>query len=242
MDEAKYSPGERSWREKWREKMRGGDFFVLSTARLDRLVKGSDVALDGFTTFAQQYPEARLIILNWGSDRSSLLERLAERGLADRVCVMAPAGKRLLIEYLRSADCLLDQFTIGYYGATALEAMACGTPVIMRIESAQYDALVPAGAPPVFQASTAAAVAEQLSRLASSPRLRISAGETARRWFMAAHGSSAWAPIYADLLAATAAGRRFDFRESSLNAPLGQSERTYHDAEKSRAPSFPDYQ
>ena len=112
----------------------GGDFFVLSTARADDVYKGSKIGISGFAEFSRTAPGARLVFVSWGRDIGGLKETAQRLGILDRVIFVPVSGKRRLVEYLRSADCLLDQFVVGYYGATALEAAACGTPVIMRYE------------------------------------------------------------------------------------------------------------
>jgi glycosyltransferase involved in cell wall biosynthesis len=240
FDETVYCPGPPRFREEWRQAV-GGSFFVLTTARLDRLFKGSDKALDGFARFARDFPEARLVSIGWGTDRQALMHELHQRGIADRVHVVPVSGKRRVIEYLRSADCLLDQFILGYYGATAIEAMGCGLPVVMRLERAQYEALLPAGAPPTLDASTPDEIAVRLAALAAAPEGLRRAREQARSWFLEAHASARWAGIYTDLLVATALGHRFPFRASPLRQPLSEAERAYHAAELAGAPAFPNY-
>ncbi len=150
VDDQIYRPGDPVYREEWRQRI-GGSFFVLSTARLDDYYKGSSVALDGFAQFAASHPEARLILIGWGEDLNRLRDRLARLGIAERTLILPVAGKRRLIDYLRSADCLLGQFVLGYYGAAGIEAMACGLPIVMKLNRAQYNAFCETGAPPVYR-------------------------------------------------------------------------------------------
>jgi glycosyltransferase involved in cell wall biosynthesis len=240
LDQTVYSPGEDAEREIWRQRT-GGSFFVLSTARLDDFYKGSSIGLKGFADFARRCPGARLIVLGWGQDLSQRLAELELLGIADRVLVLPIAGKRRVTRYLRSADCLIDQFVLGYYGATALEAMACGTPVIMRLEREQYDALCETGAPPVLDADTPEAVMRQLLALAANPDRRQSVAKAHRRWFLENHGDERWAADYENFLVSTAVGYRLDFRDSPLHAPLTTEERAYHAEELTNAPRFPSY-
>jgi glycosyltransferase involved in cell wall biosynthesis len=240
LDETVYSPGQSAYRDEWTESSRGS-FIVLSTARLDDYYKGSGVAIEGFARFSRKVPGARLVIVGWGSDRERYLSQLTRYGIADKVIVLPIAGKRRLIGYLRAADCLLDQFVLGYLGATALEAMACGLPVIMRLERGQYDALAETGAPPVLDADGPEQVLAHLSRLSEEPEYRASYSRLHRDWFLANHSSARWREAYVDMLTAVAAGHRFDFNGSPLAAPLGGDERAYHATELASAPSFPSY-
>jgi len=240
MDQTVYTPGRSEFREAWREQA-GGDFFVLHTARLDDIYKGSMIGLRGFMEFARQHPGARLVVLGWGVDKDKHLAELKKMGIGDRLLLLPLAGKRRLIRYLQAADCLIDQFILGYYGATGLEAMACGLPVIMRLEHEQYDAMCETGAPPVLNAATSDAVTRHLLDLSAHPEHRQVLANAHRAWFEANHGDERWATEYKNLLTATAAGYRFDFSESPLRRPLSSAERQYHAEQLASAPAFPNY-
>ncbi|HET9473626.1 MAG TPA: glycosyltransferase, partial [Steroidobacteraceae bacterium] len=219
LDEEAYSPGIGRFRSEWAAAI-GGEFFVLCTARLDDLYKGSKIALDGFARFAALNTGARLVVLGWGADRDKRLAGLRALGIADKTLVLPLSGKRRLIEYLRSADCLLDQLVLGYYGSTALESMACGLPVLMRLETDQYAALCETGAPPVLNCATPQDVAQALERLSTSEAWRRELGERHRAWFLANHSAGRWKDSYDALLALTVAGKRLEFSGSPLAEPL----------------------
>lgn len=240
IDTDAYAPGPSDARSAWQREV-GGDFFVLVTARLDRKWKGSHIGLDGFACFAARHPGARVVVIGWGEHTSELVAELDRRGLNGRYVRIPTSGKRKVVEYLRAADCVLDQFVIGYYGATALEAMATGVPVVMRLARDQYDALCPTGAPPVLDAATANDVDRQLERLVTSASDRAQIGERSRQWVERNHGVEVWRDRYVALLNATAAGAPFNFRHSPLAEPLSQLEHEYHAAGLRVAPAFPNY-
>jgi len=240
LDEEIYCPGASSYREEW-ARQSGGSFFVVSTARMDDFYKGSDIAIKGFAGFSRLVPEARIVLMGWGKDKEVCLERLKTYGIADKAILLPIAGKKRLIQYLRAADCLLDQFILGYYGATGLEAMACGLPVVMRLERAQYDGMCLTGAPPVLNASTAEEICAALLKLAVNPSQHKAIASAHREWFLANHGSGKWKDVYSDMLLAIAIGHKFDFSNSPLAAPLQEDESTYHTEELANAPAFPDY-
>lgn len=237
LDEEDYSPGPPVHRREW-EQRTDGSFFVLCTARLDDVYKGSHLALAGFRRLSERRPDARLVLIGWGEHEEESRARLREWGVAHLTLVLPVAGKRRIVDYLRSADVLLDQFSLGAYGATALEAMACGLPVAMRLELDQYAALCETGAPPVLNASAEEEIAANLNSLAESPALLADARAKHRAWFVANHGSSRWAEAYEDMLRATALGHRFSFAGSPLADPLGEDERAYHRDGLLRAPPF----
>ena len=240
IDTEQYAPGPSDARASWQQQV-GGDFFVLITARLDRKWKGSDIAIDGFARFAAQTPGARLVLIGWGSHNDELTRELDRRGLAGRYVRLPMSGKRKLVEYLRGADAVLDQFIIGYYGATALEAMSTGVPVVMHLARSQYDALCPTGAPPVLDASDSEAVADQLTGLAASNDRREATRHRSRQWVKRNHAVDVWRDQYVAVLNAAAGGATFDFSASPLSAPLSRDERAYHQAGLRSAPVFPNY-
>ena len=240
VDTERYAPGSREARSTW-QRQTGGDFFVLVTARVDRRWKGSQIGLEGFIQFAKGHPQARLVLIGWGENNAETVDELKRRGLEGRFIQLPISGKRKLVEYLRAADCLLDQFVIGYYGATALEAMATGVPVVMRLAKGQYDALCPTGAPPVLEARSPEEVAAQLAKLAASSDERGRVAAASRRWVEQNHGVEVWGDRYAALLNAVALGARLDFRRSPLRSRLDQNEIGYHAASLRAAPAFPNY-
>ncbi len=241
LDETQYCPGHGEARKEW-EAISGGDFFVLTTSRLDEKNKGSFLAIEGFAKFAQSCPGARLVAPSWGNDRKQADEAVAKLGIADRVIWLPLSGKAKVRDYLRSADVFIDQFVLGYFGAAGLEAMATGLPVIGRSEVAQYEALCETGAPPILQAQDAQGVMEVLGGLQSNPARRKQVGELTRKWFLENHGSARWIPHHEALLNATAAGHKVNWRRSPLQAAISDEEWAYHHAGLTAAPPFPNYQ
>ncbi len=241
IDTDQYSMGDATrLRSEWQKSI-GGNFFVLVTARLDRMWKGSDVGLEGFIDFARHFSEARLVVIGWGDETSVIKRLLEQNGLTDRFLFLPVAGKLRLIEYLRAAHCVLDQFKVGYYGATALEAMSCGKPVVMRILDRHYDALCPTGSPPVENAARADQVSDRLHMLAMDSRYYADRCREVRHWITENHSVQVWGSAYACLLKACAKGLLPDFRVAPLAAPLTQDEKDYHQAQINSAPSFPRY-
>lgn len=235
-----YCPGPPVWKGDWQRKI-GGRFFVLGTARIDDRYKGSNIALEGFARFATEMPDARLVLLGWGNDLAKYKARFQELGIADRVLLVPPSGKQRLIQYLRSADCLLDQFVLGYFGLTALEALSVGLPVIMRLEDKQYGAFLDTGPPPILNMDSADSVASILIRLSKDRDFQQGVIQESLDWFVRNASPQAWGKAYRDLLVAAAVGHKFDFRKSPLHAPLSQEERDYHRHELMHAPCFPNY-
>lgn len=240
LDQVQYSPGHGTARERW-EASGGGSFFVLSTSRLDENDKGSSLALEGFAEFSRRCPEARLVTVGWGTDASRAHDMARSLGISGKIIWLPLSGKEKLRDCLRSADCFIDQFVLGYFGAAGLEAMACGLPVIGRVESEQYEALCETGAPPILQAETGEQVARQLELLHADPDVRRGISERTRRWFVENHGSDRWIPEYQAVLSATARNLVPPLHDTPLNAPLSEAEENYHLSGLRCAPPFPQY-
>lgn len=240
VDDERYSPGAGHSRAGW-EVETGGNFFVLITSRQDYRFKGSDLAVRAFARLAAVASGARLIVTGWGADQEKTQALYQSLGILDKVHVVAIAGKRRLVDYLRSADCVLDQLTLGYFGSTGLEAMACGKPVVMNLNQMQYDALLPEGCAPVCQASSEDQVAMHLIQLERDRDYAKMCGSALRQWFLDTHGNEKWGRVYDAILAACSQGVLPSFNESPLEAPCNTGENCYHAAELAAAPTFPHY-
>ena len=241
MTKKSISPADaQATRAEWEREI-GGDFFVLTSMRIDKHWKGAHHALDGFAKFAAKVPGARLVVLSWGDDLEAAKATLEERNLSDRVLALPIVGKRRLVKYLQAADVVIEQFVLGYYGGSGLEAMACGKPVIMRLERDQYDALIESGAPPTLDAEDADGVERQLSRLYGDRQFAESVGRRTREWFLGAQSSLRWSNVYHVLLRAMALGIPLSTLGSPLLAPLSNTEIDYHSDQLRQAPRFPNY-
>jgi glycosyltransferase involved in cell wall biosynthesis len=240
IDQTVYSPGRGPLRNEWVTKT-GGDFFVLTSSRLDNRNKGSSIGLKGFATFTRQFPGARLVLFGWGKDRKLLEQSLVKLGIAERTLVLPVSGKERMRDALRSADVFIDQFVVGYFGSAGMEAMACGLPMIGRLERDQYEALCETGAPPVLHAENRTDVARHLERLYIEPNSRRTLADETRRWFVDNHGSDRWLAEHQAVLASTALSMPADFTKSPLAARLSLRERAYHGNGLRNAPKYPNY-
>lgn len=237
IDENVYRPGPRECREEWQQRV-GGSFFVLSTARLNDEIKGSSVALRGFARFAEHAPEARLVIIEWGQQKDLARRLLADMGLMEKTVFLPMSGKRRLIRYLRSADCLLDQFVMKQLGSTAREALACGLPVAMNLNPDQYNALTD-GPIPVLNAANEVQISVSLARLYNDRELHSRVSAESRQWFLANYSADRWAKAYRTVLTGCALGLEFDYRASPLMQPLDGVEQRYHREGLRHAPPHP---
>ena len=97
-------------------------------------LKGVDLALRSFAALQEQ--RAQLVVVGGpsgveGDDELARLEALAGRlGVADRVRFVPPVPHRQLVDYYRAADLCVVPSRTESFGLVALEAAACGRPVV----------------------------------------------------------------------------------------------------------------
>lgn len=131
VDTAFFSPGDRKGARHalgW-----GNKPLLLFVGRIQPL-KGVDVAVQ--TLAALKRTDAELMVVGgasgaFGTSETTHVQRLiSELGLTGRVHFVAPQPHHLLSTYYRAADVVLVPSRSESFGLVALEAAACGIPVI----------------------------------------------------------------------------------------------------------------
>lgn len=103
-----------------------GEKIVMHISNF-RSVKRVEDVVTVFAGITRQVP-ARLVMIGDGPDRPRAAQRAAELGVAEQVIFL---GKHLAVnELLSCADLFLLPSETESFGLAALEAMACGTPVV----------------------------------------------------------------------------------------------------------------
>jgi hypothetical protein len=100
---------------------------------------------------------------------------------------MAPLPRRALIRFQKSVDVQFDQVALPHFGATAPEAMAAGTPVLMSYDPASTSWIVPEPAPILTVWTPADVVTQTL--VALDPAWRLEYRRSAERWIREYHSS-----------------------------------------------------
>ena len=172
--------------------------LVLFVGRIQRL-KGLDVAVRAFVPLAAAVPDALLVVVGGPSgpggpaevDRIHTL--VADLGLADRVRFVPPQPHELLSTWYRAADVCVVPSRTESFGLVALEAAACGTPVVASavggltslIDHGRTGFLVDSRDPLAF----AHALSDLLSDRNLAERMGRAAAQRARSytWSVAAH-------------------------------------------------------
>ncbi|HEX2700979.1 MAG TPA: glycosyltransferase [Acidimicrobiales bacterium] len=134
VDHAFFSPGHRPQARRALGLSAGGP-MLLFVGRIQAL-KGLDVAVRALAEVVATVPDAFLVLVGGPSGRDGAAEvarirsLVAELGLTGRVHMMPPAPHELLSTYYRAADVCLVPSRSESFGLVALEAAACGTPVV----------------------------------------------------------------------------------------------------------------
>jgi D-inositol-3-phosphate glycosyltransferase len=173
-------------------------------------LKAPDVAVLTLAALRAQRPDLDVELLvvggasgNGDGEPARLARLAAEAGVADRVRFLAPRPHDRLATIYRAADLVLMPSWSESFGLVALEAQACGTPVVAAGVGGLLHA-VGDGTTGILQADhQPAAWADSVARLLSSPR-RLAAMSNAAARFAGGHGwdqsATRLLEIYGDLV------------------------------------------
>ncbi len=131
VDHAFFSPGEQAGA---RQALGLGPCPVLLFVGRIQPLKGLDVAIEALHRLPQR--DAVLVVVGGssGADGNAEVARvralIAERDLTDRVRFVPPQPHHLLSTYYRAADVVVVPSRSESFGLVALEAAACGVPVV----------------------------------------------------------------------------------------------------------------
>jgi D-inositol-3-phosphate glycosyltransferase len=208
VDHAFFAPGNRAQARRALALPIAGP-MLLFVGRIQPL-KGADVAVAALAEVCHRHPDAFLAVVGGpsGPDGDRELTHLhtlvEELGLAGRVHFVAPQPHELLSTWYRAADVCVVPSRSESFGLVALEAAACGTPVVAAavgglttlVDHGQTGFLVDERAPQAYAASIAAVLDDALGAAA----MGAAAAARARRytWSVAA---GRLRRLYADLTA-----------------------------------------
>jgi teichuronic acid biosynthesis glycosyltransferase TuaC len=167
VDLTLFCPGDRA---SFRTDLRLKGLVLLSVGNLIPL-KGHDLAIEALS----HLPEARLLIVGDGPERSSLQKRANHLAVADRVDFLGSMPQDALPKVYAAADVLILASRHEGCPNVLLEAMACGTPVIVSdvpgmreiVKSPQIGRLV------VDRTAQSFALAVQQMTYDASSRIRV---------------------------------------------------------------------
>jgi D-inositol-3-phosphate glycosyltransferase len=134
VDHAFFSPGDRAGARHALHHLGLGDGPMLLFVGRIQPLKGLDVAVRALAELRR--PDATLVVvggasgLDGGAEVARIDKLVAELGVTDQVRFVPPQPHHLLSTYYRAADVCLVPSRSESFGLVALEAAACGTPVV----------------------------------------------------------------------------------------------------------------
>lgn len=132
VDLAVFNPGSRDGSRR-RLRIEQDRFHVAFAGRLQRL-KGPHVLIKAVALLRRNRPDIQLQVSiigsSSGAEKYDLPQLIAEQGLEGIVTLVPPAAPGDLAHWYRSADVVAMPSSSESFGLVALEAEACGTPVL----------------------------------------------------------------------------------------------------------------
>jgi D-inositol-3-phosphate glycosyltransferase len=171
VDHAMFSPGNR---DDARRRLRIEAVpVVLFVGRIQPL-KGADLALRCLAALADERTELVVVGGPSGADGPGELQRLhrlaADLGVGERVRWVAPQPHAALVDWYRAANVCIVPSRTESFGLVALEAAACGTPVVASevgglrslVADGETGFLVPGRSAPDYAAPVARLLADEV--------------------------------------------------------------------------------
>lgn len=134
VDHAFFSPGNRDMARRATGLPISGR-MMLFVGRIQPL-KGADMATEAFISIAERFPDLFLVMVGGPSGpkgqevMDQIWRKVNSAGLSDRVYFVAPQRHEILSSYYRAADVSIVPSRTESFGLVALEAAACGVPVV----------------------------------------------------------------------------------------------------------------
>jgi D-inositol-3-phosphate glycosyltransferase len=201
VDRALFHPGDRAAA---RAALGIAHRHVLAFVGRLQPLKAPDVAVLTLAALRRRRPDLDVELLvvggasgNGDGEPARLVRLAAEAGVGDRVRFLAPRPHDRLATIYRAADLVLMPSWSESFGLVALEAQACGTPVVAAGVGGLLHAVGDGTTGVLLANHQPEAWAGTVARLLSNPR-RLTAMSTAAARFAGAHG---WDRAAARLLA-----------------------------------------
>ncbi|MEX0785296.1 MAG: glycosyltransferase family 4 protein [Dehalococcoidia bacterium] len=157
------------------------DAFVLLTASRLAAWKRVDRAVAAMPQVLRSAPNAHLLIVGDGEERSNLERQVRELGIRDHVRFAGAVPQGDVLRYMHAADAFLAVADLSNVGNPLLEAMCCGLPVV-AVDAGDTGALIRDGETGrLLPAGEAGLVASAVIELAKDSSTRCSLGAGARR-------------------------------------------------------------
>jgi glycosyltransferase involved in cell wall biosynthesis len=162
------------------EEEANNEVLTIGTTKKLRPHYGIATLIEAFTSLSRSYENTRLLMVGGGNQENSVLSKVQQAGLMHRVQFVDAVPHIEVPNYLRQMDVFVIPSLSESFGVAALEASACGVPVVASrvggLPEVVLDGitgfLIPPGDP--------SSLTEALSTLIKSPDLREQFGQQGR--------------------------------------------------------------
>jgi hypothetical protein len=93
-----------------------------------------------------------------------------------------------MVRWIHASDLVADQFLVGAFGGITPKALACGRPVMLKLDAELHRWCFPE-APPVLNAGDEGAVFEALRRTCLDPGAASALAARGRDWYRRYHSN-----------------------------------------------------
>jgi len=163
-------------------------FFIPS--RIDYYWKGTDILLEAI--LREKSDRINFIFSGWGDDYNKAKKTV--EALPNVTFLPCSLSKPILYKLFQSVDLVIDHFRPGNYGTSSLEAMSCGTPVMINLSRTEFSRK---GwlAPPVLNAQNVEDVTSFFSLILAGEVNLDQLGAECHSWFDETHNSRKSIPL-----------------------------------------------
>lgn len=155
--------------------------LIFIPSRIDYYWKGTDWLIDPINSLP---PNSNLefIFSGWGNDYSDLKAKLNYRGVT---FLNGAISKPIIYDFYKASDLVIDQFKMEAYGSSGLEALSCGTPLMVNLNSVAFEEAGWGAPPPVINVSTRAELDEVIFDINSGTLNLATISMASKNWAVA---------------------------------------------------------
>ena len=157
-------------------------FFIFLPSRIDYFWKGTDQLISAIKKSAK-FKRIHFIFSGWGKNYWDAKNQLLDHPVTFLPFVMS---KPILLNIFKNVDLVIDQFKVGTYGTSLIEAISCGTPVMAYIEKEIFYSknIEP---PPVINACNATQISDVLKKIELGTYPLEEVRNNLKKWFLLNH-------------------------------------------------------
>jgi len=135
--------------------------IIFIPSRVDFYWKGHDILFEALKKIGNT-KKICFLFAGWGKDFSKIKEEF--ESFENIIALSFSVSKPILYDLFKSVDLVIDQFVLGSYGTSSMEAMSVGTPVMIKINTKYYQK-VGWDSPPVYNCKNANEIYEVLNNI-----------------------------------------------------------------------------